>query len=140
MAQRKYTLIEHTADLGIGVKGKELKDLFINAAKAMFGIIALPCKPGRAVYRVIKIKQAADSRQELLVNWLNELLSLSSAKGLVFTVFKINKISTNNLEAVVSGIESSKCRIDKEIKAATYHELKLEKTGKGWQAEIIFDV
>ena len=86
------------------------------------------------------IKQKADNLEELLVNWLNELLSLSATKELIFFKFKINKLDKNNLEAEVSGYEIKNYKVNTEIKAATYHQLKLEKNPSGWSAEVIFDV
>jgi SHS2 domain-containing protein len=86
--QKNYELIEHTADIGIRVKGGDLKELFKNSALAMFDIIAekktenrSPCLlAGESQVKRLVIGQKADNLEELLVNWLNELLSLSSAK------------------------------------------------------------
>lgn len=140
---KKYTLIEHTADIGIRVKAKNLKELFKNTALAMFEIMAekKPNTENRTprTENVI-IKQKADNLEELLVNWLNELLSLSATKELIFFKFKINKLDKNNLEAEVSGYEIKNYKVNTEIKAATYHQLKLEKNPSGWSAEVIFDV
>jgi SHS2 domain-containing protein len=128
---KNYEFIEHTADIGIRVKAKDLRSLFRNSALAMFDIIA-----GITDYRVrsterIKISLQGDDEKELFVNWLNELLSLSSAKGLVFCDFQITKLSENNLEAVASGASASGYKIDKEIKAATYHQLKIAQVKGG---------
>ena len=139
MAQKDYEIIEHTADIGIRIRGKDLRELFVNAARAMFDIIS-PARHKTSLHHKINISVKADNSEELLVDWLNELLSLSAVKGLIFSDFKINKLDENSLEAVVSGGDISGYRIDKEIKAATYHELRIEKIASGWQAEVIFDV
>lgn len=135
-----YELIEHTADTGIRVKAKDLKGLFRNSALAMFDIIAE--KPGAKskLRKKIEIEQKADNLEELFVNWLNELLSLSAVKELIFTDFKINRLGNDYLSAVAIGSNVKECRVNVEIKAATYHELKIEKIKSGWQAEVIFDV
>jgi len=145
-----YEFIEHTADIGIRVKGKDLKGLFKNAALAMFDIIAergsrfkVPvCPAGRqgSRFKEITIKQRADDLEELFVNWLNELLSLSATKGLIFVDFAISKLDKNNLQAALIGESIKNYRVNTEIKAATYHQLKIEKAKSGWQAEVIFDV
>ena len=145
-----YELIEHTADIGIRVKGKDLKGLFKNAALAMFDIIAergsrfkVPvCPAGRqgSRFKEITIKQRADDLEELFINWLNELLSLSATKDLIFSGFKIEKLGKNNLEATLFGDDIKNYKVNTEIKAATYHQLKIEQTVSGWEAEIIFDV
>ena len=135
-----YELIEHTADIGIRVKGKDLKSLFKNASLAMFEILAEKKKAAGEKKKKINLKQKADTLDELFVNWLNELLSLSAIKELIFSDFQIKKINKNNLEATLIGSAIKDYKVNTEIKAATYHELKLERIPYGWQAEVIFDV
>ena len=67
---KNYELIEHTADIGIKLKGKDLRGLFKNVALAMFDIIAEK-KTGENKKQKIKIKQRADNLEELFINWLN---------------------------------------------------------------------
>ena len=140
MIDKNYELIEHTADIGIRVRGEDLKELFRNAAAAMFDIIAEKKEPEIKKQAEIKIEQKAGDLEELFVNWLNELLSLSATKELIFLDFKINKVDKNILQAVAIGENIKNYKVNTEITAATYHELKLEQAKTGWQAEIIFDV
>ena len=140
MKEKTYELIEHTADVGIKVKGNDLKELFRNAAAAMFDIIAEKEEPEIKKQAEIKIEQKADDLEELFVNWLNELLSLSATKELIFSDFQINKINKNTLQAIAIGEDIKNYRVNTEVKAATYHQLKLEQTKTGWQAELILDV
>ena len=140
---KNYELIEHTADIGIRVKGRELKELFKNAAQAMFDIIAekkSQATSHKSQATRIMVKQKADSLEELFINWLNELLSLSATKELIFSDFQINKLDKNTLQAVAIGEDIKNYKVNTEIKAATYHELKIEREESGWLAEIIFDV
>jgi len=138
---KNYELIEHTADVGIRVKGSDLKDLFKNAALAMFDIIAEKKPETRAQKpEKITIKQKADNIDELFINWLNELLSLSATKEKIFCNFKFKSLNKNSLEAEVSGCDINDYKVNTEIKAATYHQLKIEQNKSCWQAEVIFDV
>lgn len=138
---RNYELIEHTADIGIKIKAEDLKGLFKNAALAMFEIIAEKKPETRGQKpEEIRVKQKAESLEELFVNWLNELLSLSAAKEKIFCDFKFNVLDEHHLEACVGGGDIKDYKINTEIKAATYHELKIEKKNSDWQAQVIFDV
>jgi SHS2 domain-containing protein len=137
---KNYELIEHTADIGIRVKGKELKDLFRNAALAMFDIIAEKDKTAPAGQKRIKIEQSADDPEELFINWLNELLSLSATKELIFSDFRIDKFDGKHLQATACGCDVGNFKVNAEIKAATYHGLEIKKNNSGWQASVIFDV
>lgn len=143
MIVKNYELLEHTADIAMRVKGKDLKELFKNSASAMFDIIAQkkPHLAQRTAHRdKIIVKQKADDLEELFVNWLNELLSLSAAKERIFSDFTFKKLDAHNLEAVAMGEDIQNYKVNTEIKAATYHQLKLEEAKGGWQAEVILDV
>ncbi|MDD2688608.1 MAG: archease [Candidatus Omnitrophica bacterium] len=137
---KNYELIEHTADLAVRVRGKDLNELFKNTALAIFEISSEKLRNKDIKHKKIIIKQKADNLPELFVNWLNEVISLSAAKGLIFDGFQISKLTENNLEAVASCSDIKNYKINSEIKAATYHELHIEKNESGWQAEVIFDV
>ena len=137
---KNYELIEHTADVGIRVRGADLKELFKNSASAMFDIMAETRKPEVRKLKKIKIEQRADNLEELFVNWLNELLSLSATKEKIFSDFTFKKLDEHNLEAMAIGEDIKNYKVNTEIKAATYHELKLEQAKTGWQAQVIFDV
>jgi len=140
MPAKRYELLEHTADIYLRVYGKDLKTLFKNSAIALFDIIAEKKHGKSPNSQTIIVNKAAENIEELLINWLSELLSLSDAKDLIFGKINVGKISDKRIEASVSGLPRENYRIKTEVKAATYHELKIEKTKSGWQAQIIFDV
>jgi SHS2 domain-containing protein len=137
---KTYELIEHTADIGIRVKSKNLKGIFKNTAAAMFDIIAEKQKRKGLLRKTVVLKQQADNKEELLLAWLNELLSLSAVKGLIFSGFTIKRIDEKSLEAVVKGEDNKGYEMKAEIKAATFNRLMLRRSSSGWSAEVVFDV
>ena len=136
---KNYELIEHTADVGIRVKGDDLEGLFANAALAMFDVMA-EAGNEEAEKKEINIRLKADNFEELFIDWLNELLAQSATKELIFSAFKIARLDKNNLEAKAIGCDVKNYRVNSEVKAATYHQLKLQQLKSGWQAEVILDV
>jgi SHS2 domain-containing protein len=139
VAEKFYRILEHTADIRIRVEAKDLETLFTQTARAMFDIIAEKKAASGGKKVELAVSQKARDLEELLVNWLNELLSVSAVKGWVFSNFKIKSLKENSLEALAWGQRVSGYKINKEIKAATYHGLQIVKTGDGWKAEVIFD-
>ena len=137
---KNYELLEHTADIGIRVKGDDLRELFKNTALAMFDIIAQASVIKSKREEEITVKEKADNLEELFINWLNDLLSLSAAKELVFTNFKIEELDDYHIKAICSVEDAKNFKFNTEIKAATYQGLKIDKIPSGWQAEVIFDV
>ncbi|MCX5714299.1 MAG: archease, partial [Candidatus Omnitrophica bacterium] len=122
--KKKYALFEHTADIGLRVRAKTLKILFQNTALAAFDIIAEKGPSKVIPEKTITIKLKAGTQEELFINWLNELISLSATKEMIFTGFNIRKITLNSIEAQATGKDIAYFRVNTEIKAATYHELK----------------
>jgi SHS2 domain-containing protein len=139
---KNYTIIEHTADIGIAVEAADLAGLFVNVAAAMFDIMAERRDTNAPYTSGIKldVRLTAENQDELLVNWLNELLSLSSARGLIFTGYQIHKLTDHSLDASVSAEDIKSYRQNKEFKAATYHELELVNGPDSYKAKVIFDV
>ena len=137
---KTYDIIEHTADIGIKAYGKSLKGLFVNAARGLFDIIADldGLKPSTS----IKVKLEAENPEELLILWLDELIYNFYTKQIIFCDFNIKSISDTKVEAEVSGrhIGNKKSRLKTEVKAATYHGLKIEEKKKRYEVQIIFDV
>ncbi len=137
---KDYELIDHTADIGVKAYGKDLSEAFANAAKAMFDIITDSSDiddKGR-----YQIELESDDLEQLLVDWLNELLFLQGAENLVFGEFVVQIDEQNNhLTATVSGenFDRKKHSIGMEIKAVTYHMLKVTK-GNPCVVKVLFDI
>lgn len=137
---KNYEIFEHTADIGVRIIGKDLKELFKNAGLAIFQVSSRKQFTKNKKHSAITIKQKAGNLEELFINWLNELLSLSAANSLIFHNIKISRLEGNNLEALCTGSDIANYKVNIEIKAATYCELNIEKTSSGWAAKVIFDV
>ncbi|KPL21725.1 MAG: hypothetical protein AMJ93_08960 [Anaerolineae bacterium SM23_84] len=132
----RFEQLEHTADLALRIYGRDMRKLFANAAYAMFSQLAAVTRLGHTTERIVKA-QGTDF-ESLLVNWLNELLYLHETEGEVYSAFSIDELSPESLAATVYGAPCEE--IYTIIKAATYHDLRISKTGEGFVATIVFDV
>ena len=132
--------IEHTADIGIRCRAPTLERLFECAARAMFELIVPldSVEPARKVPVAVK----AASLEELFVSWLEELLYIWESKRILLSRFMVRNVSTDSVEAAVAGepYDAGRHDLQSEIKAATYHGLQIERTGDGWEVQVIFDV
>jgi len=137
---KTYELIDHTADIGAKAYGKTLSEAFENAAKAMFGIITDNSEIESVGQYNIELK--APDFEQLLVDWLSDLLFLNSAKNLVFGFFKVEiNEKEKKLSAKVFGekFNISKHKIGAEIKAVTYHMLEVKRK-KPIHVQVLFDI
>lgn len=137
---KKYEILEHTADVGLKAFGKTLEEAFENAAEGMFDLIT--DKSNIEEVGEYTIELTADDLEQLLVDWLSELVFLHSANNLVFGDFNIDlKGETNKLSANVWGekFDTSKHGQGVEIKAVTYHMLKVKKK-RPFSVQVLFDI
>ena len=140
---KRYEFVEHTADIAVFVYGGSLKELFTSAALAMFAVMVgkKQNKP-KAALKEVAINKEEKTLEDLLKAWLDELLFYFSTEGLVLHRIKSLECGEGALSAKVlfDVFDDEHYEIKDEIKAVTYHELKVEKLRNKWQAHIIFDV
>jgi SHS2 domain-containing protein len=142
-----HKIVEHTADVGIRVWGQTQRELFEEAA---LGTVARLYDPETiAETESVRIELEADTLDELLLQWLKEILRRIDEEGLVFHRFQIEKDTFNNrnaktyqIEASLHGEKLDRIRHDicLEIKAVTRHGLYVKKNGPWWEGNVLFDV
>lgn len=135
-----YTPIDHTADIGIHITGKDLKDLFTTAAEAMFDqIIDRSRLLGRSEKDLLI---SGMDRHDLLINWLRELLEIWTIDGGLARTALITEMDETHIHATAlwDAYEPGTHEILKDIKAVTYSGVSVEPIPEGWQATVIFDV
>ena len=137
---KPFEILDHTADISIKAYGKDLKELFRNTAFGMFSILA--DLEGITNSTEMEIKVEAPDTEELLVEWLDELLYNFYTKTLIFSKFDITELTDKKLTAKVKGrfVWENKNRLKTEIKAATRHDLHIEKKEDRYEVRIVFDV
>lgn len=140
---KRFEFLDHTADVAVKIYGGSLKELFISAALAMFSCLVEKKKNRpKAVLEEVAIRLEEETIEDLLKNWLDELLFFHTVKGFVLARIKSLEFEEHFLKACVlfDTFDNSYYQKKSEIKAVTYHELKVEKTRNGWRAQVIFDV
>ena len=135
-----YEMIDHTADLGIIVKGPDTKGLFINAALAMIDLMVKGEVRDIITTRDILIE--GTDFPDLMVKWLGEILYLFEGEDLIVHSIEIKSISPMQLQATLtlSSFEPGRHQVLREIKAVTYHGISVGKANSGWEARVIFDI
>jgi len=138
--EKTFEIIDHTADVGIIAYGADVKELFSNAALALFSLITEPESVEEKLH--LDLQVSSEDRDSLLVEWLNELIYLFDVKHILFNRFDIESLTHNELKATCYGesFDPMKHKIKIGVKAATYHMLKLDKDGGEYKAQIIFDI
>ncbi len=135
-AEFGFRELAHTADWELEVWAPDLPTLLEQAALGMYTISGVQLEPGENQTRKI-VLHAADA-ESLLVQFLSELLWIEQDQNLAFVRISVTVDDDYNLNADLSG--SSIVKMDKEIKAATYHNLQVQASSAGLRVNIVFDV
>ncbi|MFA5101831.1 MAG: archease [Candidatus Thermoplasmatota archaeon] len=135
---KSYELIEHTADVGVKAYGKTLAEAYEHVAKGMFDIIT-----DESIIDPVgqyDISLEAPDLEQLLVDWLSQLLFLNGAQNLVFGKFEVT-VAGNRLSAHVFGekYDTKKHKMGVEIKAVTYHMLQVSEKDPIF-VQVLFDI
>jgi SHS2 domain-containing protein len=135
-----YEILDHTADVCLRIYGKSFGELFENAACAMMVLITDREKINPS--QEIEIEVHGENIEELLVHWLQEILFLHEVKKMVFKDFRLNLISETHVKGKAIGekIDIDKHELSFDIKAVTYHNLKIEPINDKLKVDIVFDV
>ena len=136
--KNNFRILKHTADLKIKIWAKTLKKIFSVAIFALFKSIN-PKTKGNFVFQKIKIK--SQDLESLFVDFLNKSLSLSQIKKEAYFDFKVEKFSFKKkffIEGLLKGKKMES--FDLDIKAITYHQLKIKKEKNKWTAVFLCDI
>ena len=135
-----YRILEHPADIGIEATGSDLKSAFKQAALGLISIIVDPASVDPRVQKAVTL-HGTDS-ENLLVKWLSEILYLYDGEDFVTSTITIKKLSATELDAVLAGeaVDGNKHRLKMDVKAITYHQLKVEERGDGCVVSVFLDI
>lgn len=135
-----FEIIEHPADIGFIAYGSSLEELFANAALAL---VWLTCELLTIEEKLaVDISVTGENTETLLYAWLAEVLAVADAHQLVFRRATVREISDGKLTGTVYGesVDRAKHQTKTYIKAVTMHQLSLQHTPSGWQAQVYLDV
>ena len=145
--KKKYKFLENVAiaDIAYEAYGKNLNEMFENAALAIFELSA-NIKTIEAKKK-LEIKLENGKMENLLYDFLSEILFLKDSKYMVFRNVKV-KISENKkskkfeLESILEGdtINPQKQQLENDIKAVTMHMFEIKKEKNNWKATVVVDI
>ncbi len=140
-ADSPFRVIEHTADVGLEVWGRDFEEFFMNCAAGFFHLIQKSAAPvGNVVSYTVTIEEK--SPDMLFYGFLQELNYIHQSERFIFGSITIDSVSEKRISAVVYG-ETYNPNVHElilEIKAVTLHGLEAVKTRNGWRGKVLFDI
>ena len=138
---KKYRITQHQSELAVRVFGDSQADLFSNSGFALFDVMMADLQKVECKEKVPLEVEGTD-RDDLMVNWVRELLYLYQGSGYLLREFEIREVKDTLVKAEVSGekIDPDRHEIKQEIAAVAFHKSRMQKTGNQWTAHLIFEV
>ncbi len=135
-----YETFDHTADLGLRVRAADLPALFADAGRGLTSMLVEDIASVRETARV-EIVVPREELAYLLFDWLKAILSRFEDDGLLLARFDVT-LGDDGVRAVGHGepMDAARHEHGHEVKAITYHALRVERDGDGWLAEVIVDI
>ena len=129
---------EHGADIGVIGRGATMEDAFVEAARAMFAIMAKPDE----VKESLSIETDFDEpdAEFALVIWLNRLLAEARLQGAVFGRFELARDGAHYRGRAFGCEWNADIARGTEVKGATLTALSVTQDESGWEARCIVDV
>jgi len=139
--QKNYRITKHQSELAVRVVGNSQADLFANSALTLFDVMVtddgkIECTES------IPLEVEGTDRDDLMVNWVRELLYLYQGSGYLLKEFLIREVKDTLVKADVRGekIDPDRHEIQQEIAAVASHKSRMQKTGNQWTAHLIFEI
>jgi SHS2 domain-containing protein len=140
----KFRFLEGVAiaDIAFEAYGNTLEEMFESSAQAIFeAMVDLETVEEKEPE---KIRLDSERIEDLLFDWLSELVYLKDAQSFLFKGFEvqIKQNSGYRLEAVAKGekIDPAKHHLRVDVKAVTYHMLEVKRMENQWKAQVILDI
>lgn len=140
MREPKVEILEHTADIGMRVEAPTVAVLFEQAAIGMLAMMADLGEVQPSLQRRFEV--SGEGYDDLLVNWLSELLYALDGERQIFSRFSARVVSPDHLAIDAWGetFEPVRHYRGSFVKAVTYHQLQVIDDSEGWQAQVFFDI
>ena len=124
--------------MGLEVTAPDWASFYRSAAEGLMAVYGL--RPGGRGTAKVSRRFKGESPEDVLVVWLTELIFLIGTKRLVPWKIKMLEAGPEGLHVEISGQRARDLRLEREIKAATYHGLKVTSGRSGLKARVILDV
>lgn len=141
----RWEPVDHTADLAYIVRGRSLEELLENAARGMMAFLIEPDLVDPSQEEVIEAE--GHEPEDRLVAWLQEILYRLEVGGRIYRDFHVASAGPDRVRATAWGeaFDPDRHRLQADIKAATYHDLRIgrERQDSGieiFRARIVLDI
>jgi SHS2 domain-containing protein len=134
-----FEILEHTADVGLRVRARTLEECFQVATWGLASIMGIDEANGEG--ETVEVDVRAGDIAALLADWLSEVLYVHEARDAAITSVEVRSVAGGRAEgAVILRSLGDRAPQGTQVKAVTYHQLRVAETPEGCEAQVYFDV
>ena len=136
----QFEIMDISGDVGIRAYGASMSEAYENAGAGMYSLITDISSVDER--ENVEFELSGDSPEGVLAAYLNELIFLFDTNGLIGKRVEVPDLSGSSIRVIVHGEEFDAGRHERRllIKAATYHNIKVERADSLWEVEVVFDI
>lgn len=137
---KHYATFEHTADIGIEAAGDTLGELYEGLAEGLADFICDRRQAEPREMRVLNVQ--AEDAEALAVDFLSAVMNLVQTSRFMVHSVTATQACEYCVEAQIAGepYDPQRHELHTEVKAVTYHQLKVERQGDQWIGRVILDL
>lgn len=140
LVTKRYETFEHTADIGIAAEADSLGELYEALGEGLADFIVPRSQVGPREMRTVEL--SAEDAEALAVDFLTAVMNLLQAERFAVASVTVRDASEHHVTALVAGepYDPTRHEINTEVKAVTYHQLKVANEGGRWVGRVILDL
>ncbi len=135
---KRFELLPHTADVRILSEADSIEELFIVSLEAICSILYNSDFTKKEFTISENIQVNSYDQTSLLIDFLSDVLNLIHRYKAIFPQVTFQKLELTELKASIYGFYIDK--LDKDIKAITYHEAEIKKINNIYSTIIVIDI
>ena len=138
----KYSYFDHAADVGIDIRGASDRELLENGASALLALILDTERVREDGTRTVSLRVDGIDREDVLVNWLREVLYAAQAEGFAAKAARVTSVGPTFATGALFGeaFDSTRHERREELKGVTHHAVRIEQGPDGLHARVVVDV
>lgn len=129
-----YEILQHTADVRLRVTASTLEELFADALRALMEVMH-GAAAGDAQTESLELDSGDVTA--LLVDFLNEALVRAHVRRRSFTGASFASLTETHVAATLTSVPAT---FEEDVKAVTYHEADVRRSGDGWTTMLVLDI
>ncbi|MFQ5849064.1 MAG: archease [Candidatus Binatia bacterium] len=137
---KSYRITKRSSELAVKVFGKTQAEVLTNSAFALFDLMTDLEKVQVRDSLPLEVEGIDDD--DLMVNWMRELLYLFQGGGYILKEFEILETRGSYVRAEGRGekFDPDRHEIQQEFRSVVYRQCRMGKTGDQWTAQATFEL